>query len=97
MNLHVGARGGAYMLEHFEDLANAKKLNANILRTGLKSELNYAEDRAMLPSQGGGQPGDRQRGGQQAGNVAAPKSEAEYNALPSGSLYTVNGVTKRKK
>ena len=57
------------MLEHFEDLANAKKLNANILRTGLKSELNYAEDRAMLPSQGGGQPGDRQRGGQQAGGT----------------------------
>ena len=69
MNLHVGSRGGAYMLEHFEDLANAKKLNANILRTGLKSELNYAEDRAMLPSQGGGQPGDRQRGGQQAGGT----------------------------
>ena len=53
MNLHVGSRGGAYMLEHFEDLANAKKLNANLLRTGIKSELNYAENRAMLPSAGG--------------------------------------------
>jgi len=29
--------------------------------------------------------------------VAAPKTQAEYNALPSGALYTVNGVTKRKR
>lgn len=56
MNLHVGSRGGAYMLEHFEDLANAKKLNANILRTGIRSELNYAKDRAMIPSGKGGNP-----------------------------------------
>jgi hypothetical protein len=47
MNLHMGARGASAMLEHFEDLANAKKMNAETLRTGIASELNYAKDRAM--------------------------------------------------
>jgi len=51
MNLHVGSRGGAYMMEHFEDLANEKHMNANVLRSGLKSELDYARERAMLPPQ----------------------------------------------
>lgn len=52
MNLHVGSRGGSYMMEHFEDLANAGKMDANILRSGVKSELNYAQDRAMMPKSG---------------------------------------------
>lgn len=52
MNAHVGSRGGSYMLEHFQDLADAGKMNADTLRTGVKSELDYIKDRAMLPESG---------------------------------------------
>jgi len=57
MNAHVGNRGGSFMLEHFENLANEKKMDANTLRSGVKSELDYIKDRAMMPQragQGGG-------------------------------------------
>lgn len=50
MNAHVGSRGGSYMLEHFQDLADAGKMNADTLRTGVKSELDYIKGRAMLPA-----------------------------------------------
>lgn len=53
MNAHVGSRGGSYMMEHFEDLANAGKMDADTLRAGVKSELNYINTRAMLPNRGG--------------------------------------------
>ncbi len=56
MNAHVGSRGGSYMMEHFEDLANAKKMDASTLRSGVKSELNYINTRAMLPNRGGQKP-----------------------------------------
>ncbi len=58
MNAHVGNRGGSYMMEHFEDLANGKKMDAQTLKSGILSELDYVKDRAMLPggaAQGGGQ------------------------------------------
>lgn len=54
---HVGSRGGAFMLEHFEDLANAKRMNGEALRSGVLSELDYMKDVAKLPAQqaaGGG-------------------------------------------
>lgn len=54
MNLHVGSRGGSYMMEHFEDLANSKKMDAGTLKAGVDQELKYAKDRAMLPGGGGG-------------------------------------------
>jgi hypothetical protein len=49
MQAHVGSRGGAFMLEHFEDLANAKKMDATTLKAGINSELNYMQDVAKLP------------------------------------------------
>jgi hypothetical protein len=53
MQAHVGSRGGAFMLEHFEDLANAKKLNAANLRAGIDQELRYVHDISQMPSKGG--------------------------------------------
>jgi hypothetical protein len=84
MNLHVGSRGGSYMLEHFEDLANQKKLNANLLRIGIKSELNYAEDRAMLPTGAGG-------GG---GETGGPKPPKEADTGMKWQHRTVDGKTE---
>ena len=54
----------SYMLEHFEDLANNRKMDASTLRTGIKSELNYVKDRAMMPGSAGAQSGG---GGRPAG------------------------------
>jgi hypothetical protein len=42
------------MMEHFEDLANAKKMDADNLRAGVLSELDYMHDVAMQPQKAGG-------------------------------------------
>jgi hypothetical protein len=50
MQAHVGNRGSSQMLEHFEDLANQKKLDGPTLKAALGSEINYVQDRAMDPN-----------------------------------------------
>jgi hypothetical protein len=47
---HVGNRGGSALLEHFEDLANQKKLDGPTLRAGFNSEINYMKERAADPN-----------------------------------------------
>jgi hypothetical protein len=47
---HVGNRGSSQMLEHFEDLANQKKLDGPTLKASLGAEVNYVTDRAMDPN-----------------------------------------------
>jgi hypothetical protein len=57
MQAHVGSRGGSFMLEHFENIANAKKMGAADLRAGVDQELRYIHDISQLPSKksaGGG-------------------------------------------
>ncbi len=46
-----GGRSPATM-QRFMDMANAKKMNANTLRDGIKAVSDIAKDRAMLPSGG---------------------------------------------
>jgi hypothetical protein len=50
MQAHVGNRGSSQMLEHFEDLANQKKLDGPTLKAALGAEVNYVSDRAMDPN-----------------------------------------------
>ena len=52
MKAHFGASGGRspQMLEHFLDMANAKKMNANTLRAGFNAVGDYMNDRAMIPA-----------------------------------------------
>lgn len=56
MQAHVGSRGGAFMLEHFEDIANTGKMDASTLRQGVLSELDYMRDVAMSPDKAGATP-----------------------------------------
>ncbi|MGB9233163.1 MAG: hypothetical protein WCC04_02035 [Terriglobales bacterium] len=49
MQVHVGARGSAQMLEHFADLANAKKLSPQAFLAALDTENRYIKMKAMLP------------------------------------------------
>ncbi len=50
MQAHVGSRGGAALLEHFEDLANAGRMDAATLKSAMNSEINYVQDKAMDPN-----------------------------------------------
>lgn len=50
MQAHVGSRGSAQMLEHFEDLANAGKMDGDTLKAALGAEVNYVTDKAMDPA-----------------------------------------------
>lgn len=50
MQVHVGSRGGAFMLEHFQDLANAGKMDGPTLLSALDTESKYVARKAMLPS-----------------------------------------------
>jgi hypothetical protein len=56
MKAHFGASGGRspQMLEHFLNLANAKKMDAGALRAGFKAVGNYMADKAELPEATGG-------------------------------------------
>jgi len=50
---HFGASGGRspLMLKHFEDMANAKKMDAATLKAGALAMADYMHDRAMMPTQ----------------------------------------------
>ena len=50
MQAHVGSRGGSALLEHFEDLANAGKMDGPTLKAALGSEVNYVTDKSMDPN-----------------------------------------------
>ena len=50
MQVHVGARGSAAMLEHFADLADAKKMSGDAFLTALNTENKYVQMKAMLPN-----------------------------------------------
>lgn len=50
MQFHVGNRGSSAMLEHFQNLADGRKMDANTLRAGVEAEGDYAAHRAMMPS-----------------------------------------------
>lgn len=57
MLAHFGASGGRspQMLQHFLDLANARKMDGPTLKAGILAMNDYMNDRAMLP---GGQQGN---------------------------------------
>ena len=60
MKAHFGASGGRspQMLEHFLNLANAKKMDAGALRAGFKAVGNYMADKAELPEGAAASGGD---------------------------------------
>jgi hypothetical protein len=61
MQAHVGSRGSENMMNEFQQLANAGKMNAATLRSALGAEYNYVKSRALLPKQ---QPAQSNGGGQ---------------------------------
>lgn len=49
MQMHVGAKGSEFMMEHFGDLANAGKMDGATLTNALDAERDYAVEKAMMP------------------------------------------------
>jgi hypothetical protein len=87
---HAGARGAGspYLLEHMEDLANAKKLDGPTLKAAFGAEVNYVEDRAMDPSP----PNYQQLGGKtstpkakQGGMIRARDPQGKLHEAPAGT------------
>lgn len=87
MQAHVGSRGSAQMLEHFEDLANQKKLDGPTLKAALGAEVNYVEDKAMDPN-----PPDysKGRGGKAAALAAIPANVSKALAGQSTGRHTLS-------
>src|SRR5579862_1040450 len=56
MQAHVGSRGSESIMEHFEGLANAGKMDGDTLRAALETERRYVEEKAMLPNAASSQP-----------------------------------------
>lgn len=83
MQAHVGSRGSAQMLEHFEDLANQKKLDGPTLKAALGAEVNYVQDRAMDPNP--------------PNYGKAPTQKTTTPTKPSGATHTGIGSIDKKK
>lgn len=90
MQAHVGSRGSAQMLEHFEDLANGKKLDGPTLKAALGAEIDYVQDRAMDPN-----PPNYKK---MAGKTATPAAKAAEGTIrardPQGKLHEAPAGTK---
>jgi hypothetical protein len=74
MQVHVGARGSAQMLEHFEDLAKAKSMSPAAFQAAIRTENSYVKMKAMLPSTG------------KQGNAALPNQPVAPKVVPSGAI-----------
>jgi hypothetical protein len=72
--VHVGAKGSAYIIEHFQEMADAKKMSPSAFRTALDTENRYVKMKAMLPGS---------KGGKSAPSAANPQIQPfNPNALP---------------
>lgn len=54
MQVHVGSRGGAGLLDHFEDLAKVKGMSGPAFLAAMDEESKYIKRKAMYPSGGNG-------------------------------------------
>lgn len=77
MQAHVGSRGGAFMLEHFQDLADAGKMDAPTLKSALSSEVDYMQDVAKMPGRG------PQGGG--SNMIQARDAQGKLHQAPAGT------------
>lgn len=89
MRMHVGARGGEQMMEHFRDLIDVSKQSPENLKAALEEIREYAN---AVTAHGGNQGAGA--GGEQ--KVPTVTSKAEYDALPSGATYMEDGKKYKK-
>jgi hypothetical protein len=90
MQVHVGARGSAQMLEHFEDMANAKKMDGPTLLSGLNAENNYVTRKAMIPKNSRFNSGIASTGAGTGNTQSTPTQSSGHQV---GDLITQNGRT----
>jgi hypothetical protein len=92
MQAHVGSRGSAQMLEHFEDLANQKKLDGPTLKAALGAEVSYVQDKAMDPNPPSyGKPAAKS--GTTPSTTAKPPEGATHKVPgPDGKMHYTNAA-----
>jgi hypothetical protein len=54
MQVHVGSRGGSALMEHFQDLANAKTMSGKAFLSALDAENRYIRRKALMSGGAGG-------------------------------------------
>jgi hypothetical protein len=86
MQVHVGARGSAQMLEHFEDLAKAKGMSPQAFKAAIDTENSYVKMKAMLPNTGKSQ--TQATAPVQAPPVTALK-EGVHTTFKNGQTWTL--------
>jgi len=82
MQVHVGARGSAQMLEHFEDLAKAKSMSPQAFRAAIDTENSYVRMKAMLPQSGKAQATQASQPTQQNKDGNKGHGKFDPNVLP---------------
>lgn len=83
MQAHTGNRGGAAILEHFQDLADQKKLDGPTLKSAFNSEVNYVTDRAMDPNP--------PSWNTPAKSTISPAAKGQASGPPAGATMKVPG------
>jgi len=81
MRMHVGARGGEYIMQHFSDIINSGKQSPNNMRAALEEIGSYADD---LEHEG--------QFGEEGTNTTAPSRPAN---VPADYVFNENGPKGR--
>lgn len=74
MKAHVGGRGGQMLLEHFEDMANAKTMSAASLLGAISAEKEWLDAYATMAPGKGGKEGAAKQGGTPVNPAQPPKA-----------------------
>lgn len=93
MRMHVGARGGEQMMQHFHDLIDVSKQSPENLRAALGEIKAYAEEVGRAHGPAGQQP--PAAGGAPSGPPTVTTKE-QFDALPKGAIYMEDGKQYRK-
>lgn len=86
MRMHVGARGGSQMMQHFNSLLDTGKQSPDNLRAALESIISYADDVAHMPGEGAAPAAGASKG--------AFSASAWQKANPSGDVEAAKAAAK---
>ena len=92
MQAHVGSRGSAQMLEHFEDLANAGKMDGPTLKSSIGSEIAYVQDKAMDPAGANYRKSSTVSGLPAGATIRIKASDGSLHDIPNGSLAAAKKI-----
>lgn len=95
MKMHVGARGGDTMMQHFHDVIGGMNQDPSNARESLEAIKDYANEVISQGKAAGMRIPDMPEA---SGSSSLPtiSNQKDYDALPAGSQYIFNGAIKTK-